>query len=163
MVGNTGDGKSHTLNHAFCGGQEVFKTSSSQTTCTLGVWAAFEPERVYLLLDTEGKSPSPPAHVCPPDNGHTTPWCVRSVPCIKHNAWTSDSTTLTSKCCSPSLSPTLQNVHGRFHVIDVTVPLFFLFLISQIHHPLTFSCRATDTIAGTGTFFHMCSLRYGAR
>ncbi|VDL93821.1 unnamed protein product [Schistocephalus solidus] len=54
IVGNTGDGKSHTLNHAFCGGRDVFVTSASQNTCTLGVWAAYEPERGYLLLDTEG-------------------------------------------------------------------------------------------------------------
>ncbi|KAM7536076.1 hypothetical protein Aperf_G00000089382 [Anoplocephala perfoliata] len=60
IVGNTGDGKSHTLNRAFCSlgagdsSEEVFITSSSQSTCTLGVWAAFEPQRGYLLLDTEG-------------------------------------------------------------------------------------------------------------
>uniref|UniRef100_A0A5K3FFU0 GBP domain-containing protein n=1 Tax=Mesocestoides corti TaxID=53468 RepID=A0A5K3FFU0_MESCO len=60
IVGNTGDGKSHTLNYAFCGGAsrgktgEVFITSASPSTCTLGVWAAYEPERNYLLLDTEG-------------------------------------------------------------------------------------------------------------
>ncbi|BHF72568.1 Zinc finger FYVE domain-containing protein 1 [Sparganum proliferum] len=54
IVGNTGDGKSHTLNHAFCGGRDVFVTSASQNTCTLGVWAAYEPQRGYLLLDTEG-------------------------------------------------------------------------------------------------------------
>ncbi|KAH9284160.1 Zinc finger FYVE domain-containing protein 1 [Echinococcus granulosus] len=60
IVGNTGDGKSHTLNRAFClegagdGAEDVFFTSSSQSNCTLGVWAAFEPQRGYLLLDTEG-------------------------------------------------------------------------------------------------------------
>ncbi|VUZ48153.1 unnamed protein product [Hymenolepis diminuta] len=60
IVGNTGDGKSHTLNRAFCpygrgdSSEDVFTTSSSQSTCTLGVWAAFEPQRGYLLLDTEG-------------------------------------------------------------------------------------------------------------
>nr|CDS29742.1 double strand break repair protein MRE11A [Hymenolepis microstoma] len=60
IVGNTGDGKSHTLNRAFCpygrgdSSEDVFITSSSQSTCTLGVWAAFEPQRGYLLLDTEG-------------------------------------------------------------------------------------------------------------
>ncbi|KAL5108659.1 Zinc finger FYVE domain-containing protein 1 [Taenia crassiceps] len=60
IVGNTGDGKSHTLNRAFClegagdGAENVFFTSSSQCDCTLGVWAAFEPQRGYLLLDTEG-------------------------------------------------------------------------------------------------------------
>ncbi|VDM32314.1 unnamed protein product [Hydatigera taeniaeformis] len=61
IVGNTGDGKSHTLNRAFClegagdGTDDVFFTSSSQCNCTLGVWAAFEPQRGYLLLDTEGR------------------------------------------------------------------------------------------------------------
>ncbi|VDP91040.1 unnamed protein product [Echinostoma caproni] len=54
IVGNTGDGKSYTLNHAFCGGSEVFETSPSQNTCTLGVWAAYLPGKDCLLLDTEG-------------------------------------------------------------------------------------------------------------
>lgn len=54
IVGNTGDGKSYTLNHAFCGGSEVFATSPSQSTCTLGVWAAYLPGKDCLLLDTEG-------------------------------------------------------------------------------------------------------------
>ena len=30
IFGNTGDGKSHTLNHTFFEGQEVFNTSDSQ-------------------------------------------------------------------------------------------------------------------------------------
>ena len=30
IFGNTGDGKSHTLNHVFFDGKEVFLTSSSQ-------------------------------------------------------------------------------------------------------------------------------------
>lgn len=54
IVGNTGDGKSHTLNHAFCNGGTVFTTSESQNTCTVGVWAAYEPTTKYLLIDTEG-------------------------------------------------------------------------------------------------------------
>ncbi|TPP61796.1 Zinc finger FYVE domain-containing protein 1 [Fasciola gigantica] len=54
IVGNTGDGKSYTLNHAFCRGSEVFATSPSQSTCTLGVWAAYLPGKDCLLLDTEG-------------------------------------------------------------------------------------------------------------
>ena len=33
IFGNTGDGKSHTLNHLFFGGKEVFATSSSQVLC----------------------------------------------------------------------------------------------------------------------------------
>lgn len=62
IVGNTGDGKSHTLNHAFCGGLDVFVTSPSQVTCTIGIWAAYLPKDGYLLIDTEGllgASPNP--------------------------------------------------------------------------------------------------------
>ncbi|CAH8447344.1 unnamed protein product [Heterobilharzia americana] len=62
IVGNTGDGKSHTLNHAFCGGNSVFVTSASQVTCTIGIWAAYLPKEGYLLIDTEGllgASPNP--------------------------------------------------------------------------------------------------------
>nr|CAH8828311.1 unnamed protein product [Trichobilharzia regenti] len=62
IVGNTGDGKSHTLNHAFCGGANVFVTSASQVTCTIGIWAAYLPKEGYLLIDTEGllgASPNP--------------------------------------------------------------------------------------------------------
>lgn len=54
IVGNTGDGKSHTLNQAFCGGADVFVTSPSQATCTIGIWAAYLPKEGYLLIDTEG-------------------------------------------------------------------------------------------------------------
>ncbi|XP_075257475.1 zinc finger FYVE domain-containing protein 1-like isoform X3 [Convolutriloba macropyga] len=54
IFGNTGDGKSHTLNHTFFDGKEVFKTSSSQITGTVGVWAAYDPENKSLVLDTEG-------------------------------------------------------------------------------------------------------------
>ncbi|XP_029475851.1 zinc finger FYVE domain-containing protein 1-like isoform X2 [Rhinatrema bivittatum] len=54
IFGNTGDGKSHTLNQAFFGGREVFRTSPSQTSCTVGVWAAYDPALSLLLLDTEG-------------------------------------------------------------------------------------------------------------
>lgn len=43
IFGNTGDGKSHTLNHTFFYGQEVFKTSPTQESCTAGVWAACDP------------------------------------------------------------------------------------------------------------------------
>ncbi|KAH8851336.1 Zinc finger FYVE domain-containing protein 1 [Schistosoma japonicum] len=62
IVGNTGDGKSHTLNQAFCGGADVFVTSPSQATCTIGIWAAYLPKEGYLLIDTEGllgASPNP--------------------------------------------------------------------------------------------------------
>ncbi|VDO70423.1 unnamed protein product [Schistosoma mattheei] len=57
IVGNTGDGKSHTLNQAFCGGADVFVTSPSQATCTIGIWAAYLPKEGYLLIDTEGGLP----------------------------------------------------------------------------------------------------------
>ncbi|XP_053329072.1 zinc finger FYVE domain-containing protein 1-like [Spea bombifrons] len=54
IFGNTGDGKSHTLNETFFGGIEVFRTSPSQDSCTMGVWAAYDPSLSLLILDTEG-------------------------------------------------------------------------------------------------------------
>ena len=54
IFGNTGDGKSHTLNHTFFGGKEVFNTSTSQESCTVGVWASFDSTRSALIIDTEG-------------------------------------------------------------------------------------------------------------
>lgn len=54
IFGNTGDGKSHTLNHTFFQGQEVFPTSAFQDSCTVGVWAAFDPSNNIVLVDTEG-------------------------------------------------------------------------------------------------------------
>lgn len=54
IFGTTGDGKSHSLNHIFFKGREVFKTSSSQTSCTLGVCGAYSEETKTLILDTEG-------------------------------------------------------------------------------------------------------------
>lgn len=54
IFGNTGDGKSHTLNYTFFGGKEVFKTSALQTSCTVGVWAAFDPVHNAVIIDTEG-------------------------------------------------------------------------------------------------------------
>lgn len=54
IFGNTGDGKSHTMNHAFFGGKEVFKTSAEQTSCTMGIWASFHRPNNVLCLDTEG-------------------------------------------------------------------------------------------------------------
>ncbi|XP_067011920.1 zinc finger FYVE domain-containing protein 1 isoform X2 [Anabrus simplex] len=54
VFGNTGDGKSHTLNHTFFEGLDVFRTSSEQNSCTLGVWAAFDPRLRVICLDTEG-------------------------------------------------------------------------------------------------------------
>lgn len=54
IFGNTGDGKSHTLNQTFFNGTEVFPTSNSQNSCTLGVCAAFDPNLNVICLDTEG-------------------------------------------------------------------------------------------------------------
>ena len=54
IFGNTGDGKSHTLNHTFFGGREIFTTSARQHSCTLGVWVAFDPVHNLIVIDTEG-------------------------------------------------------------------------------------------------------------
>ncbi|KAJ1525443.1 hypothetical protein ONE63_010255 [Megalurothrips usitatus] len=54
IVGNSGDGKSFTLNEVFFGGENVFQTSNEQTSCTIGVWAAFDPCTNVIALDTEG-------------------------------------------------------------------------------------------------------------
>ena len=54
IFGNTGDGKSHTLNKTFFNGKEIFKTSASQLSCTVGIWAAYEPFSRTIVLDTEG-------------------------------------------------------------------------------------------------------------
>ncbi|KAK0090853.1 hypothetical protein PV325_000019 [Microctonus aethiopoides] len=54
IFGNTGDGKSHTLNQTFFNGKDVFQTSNEQSSCTLGVWAAFDSRLNVICLDTEG-------------------------------------------------------------------------------------------------------------
>lgn len=54
IFGNTGDGKSHTMNNAFFKGEEVFKMSADQDSCTMGVWAAMQSSAGILCLDTEG-------------------------------------------------------------------------------------------------------------
>lgn len=54
IFGNTGDGKSYTLNHTFFESREIFKTSPLQTSCTAGVWAAYDPVHNAIILDTEG-------------------------------------------------------------------------------------------------------------
>ncbi|XP_060531579.1 zinc finger FYVE domain-containing protein 1-like isoform X2 [Cylas formicarius] len=54
IFGNTGEGKSFTLNKVFFNGDEVFKTSSAQTSCTMGVWAKYDPNLKVICLDTEG-------------------------------------------------------------------------------------------------------------
>ena len=55
IVGNTGEGKSHTLNHALFDGEPVFSTSAKQESCTIGVWVAFQPIQQLVVLDTEGR------------------------------------------------------------------------------------------------------------
>lgn len=54
VFGNTGDGKSYTLNYTFFNKNEVFRTSASQNSCTLGAWAAYDPILKVICLDTEG-------------------------------------------------------------------------------------------------------------
>ena len=54
IFGNTGDGKSFTLNHAFFGGANLFSTSPSQQSCTVGVWAAYSDKHKAIFIDTEG-------------------------------------------------------------------------------------------------------------
>ncbi|GFO27427.1 Zinc finger fyve domain-containing protein 1 [Plakobranchus ocellatus] len=54
IFGNTGDGKSFTLNHLFFGGKETFKTSVSQSSCTMGVWCALDHRYKTVVIDTEG-------------------------------------------------------------------------------------------------------------
>lgn len=54
IFGNTGEGKSHTLNHTFFLGREVFTTSPTQDSCTVGVWAAMDPVHRVVVIDTEG-------------------------------------------------------------------------------------------------------------
>lgn len=54
IFGNTGEGKSHTLNHVFFKENNTFKTSPDQRSCTLGVWAAYDHNQKVICLDTEG-------------------------------------------------------------------------------------------------------------
>lgn len=54
IFGNIGEGKSHTLNHTFFQGREVFRTSPAQESCTVGVWVAFDPIHRAVVIDTEG-------------------------------------------------------------------------------------------------------------
>lgn len=54
IFGNTGEGKSYTLNQTFFNGESVFRTSPDQVSCTLGVWAAYDPSSKVICLDTEG-------------------------------------------------------------------------------------------------------------
>ncbi|KAG1708463.1 Zinc finger FYVE domain-containing protein 1 [Nymphon striatum] len=54
IFGNTGEGKSHTLNHTFFDGQEIFRTSEAQASCTIGIWAAYNKRLNVVTIDTEG-------------------------------------------------------------------------------------------------------------
>jgi zinc finger FYVE domain-containing protein 1 len=54
IFGNTGEGKSHTLNFTFFDGNELFKTSPTQNSCTIGIWCAYDPIRKVITIDTEG-------------------------------------------------------------------------------------------------------------
>ena len=63
IIGNTGEGKSYALNRTFFAReddhdnssfQEVFSTSPAPESCTMGVWAAYEPLLKLIILDTEG-------------------------------------------------------------------------------------------------------------
>lgn len=54
IFGNTGNGKSHTMNHVFFKREEVFRASNNQNCCTLGVWAAFDLVLNVICVDTEG-------------------------------------------------------------------------------------------------------------
>lgn len=54
IFGNTGEGKSHTMNYTFFDGTEVFKTSQAQSSCTIGIWAAYNPQWNLIAVDTEG-------------------------------------------------------------------------------------------------------------
>ena len=54
IFGNTGEGKSHTLNFTFFECQEVFRTSPTQNSCTIGIWCAYDRKRKVITIDTEG-------------------------------------------------------------------------------------------------------------
>ena len=54
IFGNTGEGKSHTLNYTFFDGHEMFKTSATQTSGTIGIWCAYDPKCKVITIDTEG-------------------------------------------------------------------------------------------------------------
>ncbi|XP_074601451.1 zinc finger FYVE domain-containing protein 1-like isoform X2 [Brevipalpus obovatus] len=54
IFGKTGEGKSHTLNYTFFGGEDIFKTSPAPDSCTIGIWAAYDPVSKIIAIDTEG-------------------------------------------------------------------------------------------------------------
>ncbi|CAM4930270.1 unnamed protein product [Rotaria socialis] len=55
IIGNTGDGKSYTLNQVFFNGKQKFHTSSTTESCTIGVWSTLDENQRTLILDTEGR------------------------------------------------------------------------------------------------------------
>lgn len=57
IFGNSGDGKSHTMNNVFFDGEEIFKMSPEQNSCTMGVncfYQKFFYKNEVLCIDTEG-------------------------------------------------------------------------------------------------------------
>ena len=42
------------MNYTFFDGKEVFKTSQAQSSCTIGIWAAYNPQWNLIAIDTEG-------------------------------------------------------------------------------------------------------------
>lgn len=54
IFGNTGEGKSHTLNYTFFNCEPVFHTSPTQNSCTIGIWCAYDRRRKVITIDTEG-------------------------------------------------------------------------------------------------------------
>ena len=42
------------MNYTFFDGVEVFKTSQAQSSCTIGIWAAYNPQWNLIAIDTEG-------------------------------------------------------------------------------------------------------------
>lgn len=57
IFGNSGDGKSHTMNNVFFDGEEIFKMSPEQSSCTMGVncyYKKFFYNHEILCIDTEG-------------------------------------------------------------------------------------------------------------
>mgnify|MGYP002655284242 CR=1 FL=1 len=57
IFGNSGDGKSHTMNNVFFNGEEIFKMSPEQNSCTMGVncyYQKFFYNHEVLCIDTEG-------------------------------------------------------------------------------------------------------------
>ncbi|CAF3548356.1 unnamed protein product, partial [Rotaria socialis] len=48
IIGNTGDGKSYTLNQVFFNGKQKFHTSSTTESCTIGVWSTLDENQRTL-------------------------------------------------------------------------------------------------------------------